>query len=233
MREGKKDDNLSGMKVDILTPFPEMADSILSASILARARQSGIVNVSMRNLRDWTTDRHRSTDDTPYGGGPGMVMKIEPIAKALSELRGEKTRVVFLSPQGQLFKQKAARRLSGEEHLIFLCGHYEGVDQRVSDHLVDEEISIGDYILTNGVLPALVVLDAVVRLLPGALGDSLSAEQESFETGMLDFPQYTRPASFQGWEVPSVLLSGDHAKIQNWRREMAEQRTRTNRPDLL
>lgn len=221
------------MTVDILTPFPEMAESVLSGSILGRAQAAGIVDVRMKNLRDWTTDRHRSTDDAPYGGGPGMVMKIEPIARALSDLRTDATRVIFLSPQGRKFHQQTARRLAGEKHLLFLCGHYEGVDQRVSDHLVDEEISIGDYVLTNGVLPALVVLDAVVRLLPGALGDSQSAEQESFESGMLDFPQYTRPAVFRGWEVPPVLLSGDHAKIQDWRVKMAEKKTRLSRPDLL
>lgn len=221
------------VRIDILTPFPEMPESFLGASILGRAEEKGLVEVRTRNLRDWTEDRHRSTDDAPYGGGPGMVMKIEPIAKALDELRKPDSHVVLMSPQGQPFQQGIARELADEKHLIFVCGHYEGVDQRVADHLVDRELSIGDYVLTNGVLPALVVVDAVVRLLPGVLGDAASAEAESFEEGLLDFPQFTRPPEFRGWKVPPELLSGNHALIAKWRREQAERATRSKRPDLF
>ena len=184
------------------------------------------------DLRDWTADRHRTTDDAPYGGGPGMVMKIEPIDRALAELRKPETRVIFLSPQGRRFSHKIAGELAQQAHLILLCGHYEGVDQRVSDHLVDDEISIGDYVLTSGVLPALVVTDAVVRLIPGVLGDLQSAVQDSFVAGQLDHPHYTRPENFRGWEVPGVLLSGNHAAIGRWRSEQATKATLEKRPDL-
>lgn len=184
------------------------------------------------DLRDWTTDRHRSTDDAPYGGGPGMVMTIGPIDKALSALRTPDARVIFLSPQGRRFSHRIAEELACEKHLILLCGHYEGVDQRVSEHLVDDEISIGDYVLTSGVLPALVITDAVVRLIPGVLGDIESARQDSFVAGQLDHPHYTRPESYRGWEVPAVLLSGNHAAIGKWRTEQAAEVTRRKRPDL-
>jgi tRNA (guanine37-N1)-methyltransferase len=200
--------------------------------MLRIAREKGLAEIRMRNLRDWAPGKHRVTDEPPYGGGAGMVLKVEPIAIALDELRGPDSRVILLSAQGARFDQAAARRLSGEKHLIMLSGHYEGVDQRVADHLVDEEISLGDYVLTNGTLSALVVADAVVRLLPGVLGDEQSAVDESFSHGLLEYPHYTRPAEFRGWKVPDVLLSGNHAAIEAWRREQARERTRQRRPDL-
>lgn len=221
------------MKIQILTIFPEVCRAVFGESILKRAQDKALAELEARDLRDWTTDRHRSTDDAPYGGGPGMVMKIEPIDRALSDLRTPESKVIFLSPQGERFSHKMAAELSREKHLIFLCGHYEGVDQRVSDHLVDREISIGDYVLTSGVLPALVVTDAVVRLLPGVLGDSQSAEQDSFVAGQLDHPHYTRPENYRGWEVPEILLSGNHGAIEKWRKEKAREITRAKRPDLL
>ncbi len=221
------------MKIQILTIFPEVCRAVFGESILKRAQDKALAELEARDLRDWTTDRHRSTDDAPYGGGPGMVMKIEPIDRALSDLRTPESKVIFLSPQGERFSHEMAAELSREKHLIFLCGHYEGVDQRVSDHLVDREISIGDYVLTSGVLPALVVTDAVVRLLPGVLGDAQSAEQDSFVAGQLDHPHYTRPENYRGWEVPEILLSGNHGAIEKWRKEKAREITRAKRPDLL
>jgi tRNA (guanine37-N1)-methyltransferase len=220
------------MRIDVLTPFPAMCSGIIDQSILKRARAGNLVEIIPRNLRDWTTDRHRTTDDTPYGGGPGMVMKIEPIAAALQSLRTPAAKILLMSPQGVPFNQQKALELSREEHLIFVCGHYEGIDQRVADHLVDEEISIGDYVLTNGVLPALVVIDALVRLIPGALGDADSAAQESFVHGQLDYPHFTKPPEFSGWKVPEVLLSGNHEAIRGWRQARAAERTRLLRPDL-
>lgn len=210
-----------------------MGAGILGESMLRLAREKGLVEIRMRNLRDWAPGKHRVTDEPPYGGGAGMVMKVEPIANALGELRRVGSRVVLLSAQGARFDQAAARRLSREAHLILVSGHYEGVDQRVADHLVDEEISLGDYVLTNGTLAALVVSDAVVRLLPGVLGDAQSAEDESFSDGLLEYPHYTRPSEFSGWRVPDVLLGGNHAVIEAWRREQALERTRRKRPDLL
>ena len=185
------------------------------------------------DLRRWTSDRHRTVDDAPYGGGPGMVMKITPIAAALGDLRRPETKVIFLTPQGRPLKQSIVREYAKVEHLILLCGHYEGVDQRVVDHLVDDEISIGDYILTNGVLGALVLTDAIVRLIPGVLGDDQSAVSESFESGLLDHPHYTRPVEFNGWEVPPVLLSGNHGAIASWRAAQALEATKKRRQDLL
>jgi len=220
------------LKIQILTIFPDVCRAVIGESILKRAQERRLVDLSAHDLRDWTTDKHRSTDDAPYGGGPGMVMTIGPIDRALTSLRKPGAKVVFLSPQGRKFSHEMARELSRESHLIFLCGHYEGIDQRVSDHLVDDEISIGDYVLTSGVLPALVVVDALVRLIPGVLGDSQSAEQESFVAGRLDYPHYTRPENYRGWEVPRVLLSGNHAAIEAWRRETAEKATLLKRPDL-
>jgi tRNA (guanine37-N1)-methyltransferase len=209
-----------------------MGEGILGESMLRLAREKGLAEIRMRNLRDWAPGKHHVTDEPPYGGGAGMVMKVEPIAAALGELRRPESRVVLLSAQGARFDQAAARRLSAEKHLVMISGHYEGVDQRVADHLVDEEICIGDYILTNGTISALVVADAVVRLLPGVLGDEQSAADESFSHGLLEYPQYTRPAEFRGWKVPDVLLSGHHAEIEAWRRAQARERTRTRRPDL-
>ncbi len=221
------------IEIQILTPIPSIAEGVLSESILGRAQAAGLVKLEAVDLRRWTSDRHRTVDDSPYGGGPGMVMKIEPIAAALTELRRPETKVIFLTPQGRSLKQPIVREYAKAEHLILLCGHYEGIDQRVVDHLVDDEISIGDYILTNGVLGALVLTDAIVRLVPGVLGDDESAVTESFETGLLDHPHYTRPVEFNGWEVPPMLLSGNHGAIARWRAEEALAATKKRRPDLL
>jgi tRNA (guanine37-N1)-methyltransferase len=220
------------VEIDILTLFPGMGEGILGESMLRIAREKGIADIRMRNLRDWAPGKHRVTDEPPYGGGAGMVMKVEPIAAALDELRRPGSRVILLSAQGSRFDQAAAQRLSAEKHLVMISGHYEGVDQRVADHLADEEICIGDYVLTNGTLAALVVADAVVRLLPGVLGDEQSAEDESFADGLLEYPHYTRPAEFRGWKVPDILLGGNHGAIEKWRREQAAERTRVRRPDL-
>jgi len=221
------------VQIDILTLFPAMGQGILGESMLRIAREKGLAMIEMRNLRDWAPGKHRVTDEPPYGGGAGMVIKIEPVFNALQDLRRAESRVILLSAQGARFDQATARRLAGERHLILISGHYEGVDQRVADHLVDEEISLGDYILTNGTLAALVVADAVVRLLPGVLGDAQSAEDESFAKGLLEYPHYTRPADFHGWTVPEVLLGGNHAVIEKWRREQSLVRTRVRRSDLL
>ena len=209
-----------------------MGEGLLGESMLRIAREKGAADIRLRNLRDWALGKHRVTDEPPYGGGAGMVLKVEPIAIALEELRQPASRVILLSAQGRRFDQATAKRLAGEKHLIMISGHYEGIDQRVAEHLVDEEISLGDYILTNGTLAALVVTDAVVRLLPGVLGDEQSAADESFSHGLLEYPHYTRPAEFRGWKVPDVLLSGNHAAIEAWRREQARVRTRDRRPDL-
>lgn len=221
------------LKIQILTPFPGICEGVWGESMLARAQKADLVRLEAVDLRRWATDKHRTLDAPPYGGGPGMVMKIEPIAAALHDLRGPKSKVIFMSPQGKTLDQAMAVRLSKEEHLIFLCGHYEGVDQRVIDHFVDEEVSIGDYVLTNGALAALVVTDAIVRRLPGVLGHEKSALQDSFEEGILDCPHYTRPEVFQGWQVPPILLSGNHAAIARWREEQAKKATQEKRPDLF
>jgi tRNA (guanine37-N1)-methyltransferase len=220
------------VEIDILTLFPAMGDGLLNESMLRIAREKGLADIRLRNLRDWAPGKHHVTDEPPYGGGAGMVLKVEPVCRALEELRRPTSRVILFSASGARFDQATARRLSAEEHLILVSGHYEGVDQRVADHLVDEEISLGDYVLTNGTLAALVVTDAVVRLLPGVLGDAASAVDESFSHGLLEYPHYTRPADFRGWKVPDVLLSGHHAAIEAWRREQARERTRQRRPDL-
>lgn len=221
------------MKIDIITIFPEMLDGFLGQSMMKRAALAGHVVFNGINLRDFAKDKHRTTDDRPFGGGPGMVMKPEPIFSAVESVRTEKSRVILMCPQGEPFTQKRAQELSREEHLIFVCGHYEGVDERVREALVDEEISIGDYVLTNGVLPAAVVIDAVVRLCPGVLGGEGAIEQESFSEGTLEYPQYTRPAVFHGMSVPEELVSGDHAAIAKWRRGQSLKRTAKRRPDLL
>ena len=210
-----------------------MCQGILDSSILKRAQDKGLAELDAVDLRPFSSDKHHTTDDAPYGGGPGMVMKIQPIHSALNAMRTPETKVVFMTPQGRPFTQKVAEELATEKHLILLCGHYEGVDQRVSDHLVDDEISIGDYVLTNGAIAALIVTDAVVRLLPGVLGDSQSAVQDSFSTGLLDHPHYTRPEVYEGWGIPDVLKSGNHAAIEKWRKERALEATRERRPDLL
>lgn len=221
------------LTIQILTPFPKICEGVLGESILGRAHKADLVRFEVIDLRQWATDKHRTLDAPPYGGGPGMVMKIEPIAAALQELRRPESKVLFMSPQGKKLDRAMTLRLSQEKHLLFLCGHYEGVDQRVIDHLVDEEISIGDYVLTNGALAALVVTDAVVRRIPRVLGDEGSALQDSFEENLLDAPHYTRPEVFQGWSVPPVLLSGNHQAIVAWRKEQAMEATRSKRPDLV
>jgi tRNA (guanine37-N1)-methyltransferase len=221
------------MKIDIVTLFPEICRAPLNESIMKRAQKNGIVNLYIHNLRDWTTDKHHVADDAPFGGGQGMVMKPEPIFAAVEELRNQTSKVVLMSPAGRRFDQQMAAQLSGESHLIIICGHYEGVDHRVIEHLVDLEISIGDYVLTNGAIAAVVLVDAVVRLMPGVLGHEQSAVDDSFSRGLLEAPQYTRPAEFRSWKVPDVLLSGNHAEIAAWRNEQARKRTKQNRPDLL
>lgn len=222
------------MRIDILTLFPEFFVSPLSQSMLRRAQTLGRVRFRVLNLREFTTDRHQVTDDRPFGGGPGMVMKPEPVVRAIRAVRAEdaETRIILLTPAGDLFDQGSARRLAACPSLLLICGHYEGVDERVR-HFVDEEISIGDYILTGGEIPALVVADAVTRLLPGVVGGERATEEESFVTGLLEYPQYTRPRVFEGLPVPEVLLSGDHARIARWRRQEALRRTLLRRPDLL
>src|SRR4051812_10443584 len=221
------------MKIDIVTLFPEMCRAPLDESIMKRAQESGALDLQIHNLRDWTTDKHHVVDDTPFGGGQGMVMKPEPIFAAVESLRKAESMVVLMAPQGRKLTQAMARELSVRSHLIIMCGHYEGIDHRVHEHLTDVEISIGDYVLTNGAIAAVVLTDAVVRLLPGVLGHSESAADDSFAGGLLEGPQYTRPAEFRGWKVPEVLLSGNHGAIAKWRKEQARQRTQKNRPDLL
>ena len=244
------------MKIDIVTLFPEICRAPLSESIVKRAQEKGVADIHIHNLRDWTIDKHHVVDNAPFGGGQGMVMKPEPIFAAVEDLRQQTSnfdesragsqrpafnvqlktpKVILMSPTGRRFDQQMAAQLSEESHLIIICGHYEGVDQRVIEHLIDMEISIGDYVLTNGAIAAAVLVDAIVRLLPGTLGDEQSAVDDSFssEHSALEAPQYTRPAEFRGWKVPEVLLSGNHAEIAKWRKEQAIKRTRENRPDLL
>jgi tRNA (guanine37-N1)-methyltransferase len=221
------------VRVDILTLFPGMFVGPFDESMLKRAREAGLLQLNLVDIRDFATDRHRTVDDTPYGGGPGMVMKPGPIFAAVGAVRSADSRVILLSPQGRLFEQAMAIELSTLPHLVLICGHYEGVDERVREHLVDEELSIGDYVLTGGELAAMVVVDAVGRLLPGVLGAGESTVEESHSSGLLEYPQYTRPVEFRGWRVPDILLSGNHAEIARWRRRRALERTRERRPDLL
>ncbi len=220
------------MKIDVLTLFPEMFAGPLDESIVKRARAAGLLDLSIHNLRDYTHDRHRTVDDKPFGGGPGMLLKPEPIFEAVEHVARAETRVLLLSPSGRKFNQSLARELALEKHLLLICGSYEGFDERVREALADDDLSIGDYVLTNGALPAMVVIDAVTRLLPGVLGDDESSRDESFSRGWLEYPQYTRPAEFRGMKVPEVLLSGNHAEIARWRSEQARNRTRAQRPDL-
>ena len=221
------------MKIDVLTLFPAMFAGPLDESIVKRARESGLLDLKIHQLRDWAHDRHKTVDDRPFGGGPGMLLKVEPLFEAIESLQREKSRVILLSPSGRKFDQAIARELAQQEDLILVCGSYEGFDERVREALADDELSIGDYVLTNGALPAMVVIDAVTRLLPGVLGDDESSHDESFSHGLLEYPQYTRPAEFRGMKVPDVLLSGNHAEIEKWRREQAKLRTEKERPDLL
>ncbi|MGA2866445.1 MAG: tRNA (guanosine(37)-N1)-methyltransferase TrmD [Verrucomicrobiota bacterium] len=221
------------MRIDVLTLFPAMFAGPLDESIIKRARATGRLDVSIHNLRDYAHDRHLTVDDRPFGGGPGMLLKPEPIFEAVEALARQPTRVILVSPAGRTFNQAIARDLAAQEHLLLIAGHYEGFDERVRDQLADDELSIGDYVLTNGGLPVMVIIDAVARLLPGVLGDQESAREESFSHGLLEYPQYTRPAEFRGLKVPEVLLSGNHAEIARWRAEQARLRTLERRPDLL
>ena len=221
------------MKIDVLTLFPAMFAGPLDESIIQRARKKGLLELKIHNLRDWTHDRHRTVDDKPFGGGPGMLLKPEPLFEAVESLKRDQTRVILLSPAGRKFSQAVARDLAQQEELLLVTGHYEGFDERVREMLADDELSIGDYVLTNGALPAMVVIDAVTRLLPGVLGDDESSHDESFSQGLLEYPQYTRPAEFRGMKVPEILVSGHHAEIEKWRREQAKLRTKKQRPDLL
>ncbi|MFC4810688.1 tRNA (guanosine(37)-N1)-methyltransferase TrmD [Paenibacillus sp. GCM10023250] len=224
------------MRIDVLTLFPEMFEGVFGASILGKAREKGIVSLNAVNFRDYANNKHNTVDDYPYGGGGGMVLKPEPLFAAVEDLMpedGPKPRVVLLCPQGERYTQRKAEELSASEHLVFVCGHYEGYDERIRQHLVTDEISVGDYVLTGGELPAMVVIDSVVRLLPGALGNENSAVTDSFSTGLLEYPHYTRPAVFRGWEVPEVLTSGHHANVETWRRQQSILRTLERRPELL
>jgi tRNA (guanine37-N1)-methyltransferase len=221
------------MRVDILTLFPEICRAPLGESMMKRAQENKIVDLRIHNLRDWATDKHHVVDDAPFGGGQGMVMKPEPIFSAVESLRSANSTVVLMTPQGKRFTQVLAVELSRHQHLIVICGHYEGIDHRVVEQLVDLEVSIGDYVLTNGAIAAVVLVDATVRLLTGVLGHEQSAGDDSFSGGLLEAPHYTRPAEFRGWKVPDVLLSGNHAEIAVWRKEEALKRTKENRPDLV
>ena len=221
------------MKIDVLTLFPAMFAGPLDESIIMRARKKGLLDLKIHQLRDWTHDRHKTVDDKPFGGGPGMLMKPEPLFEAVESMKRADTKVILFSPSGRKFSQQIARELAQEKDLLLVTGHYEGFDERVREALADDELSIGDYVLTNGALPAMVVIDAVARLLPGVLGDDASSSDESFSHGLLEYPQYTRPAEFRGMKVPEVLLNGNHAEIEKWRREQAKLRTQKQRPDLL
>jgi tRNA (guanine37-N1)-methyltransferase len=218
---------------DILTLFPNLCAGVFAESILKKAQENRLIQVRSLNIRDWATDKHHVTDEPPYGGGPGMVMKPEPIFAAVESIRTAHSHVILMTPAGRRFTQEVASDLSRKEHLILICGHYEGVDHRVTEHLVNDELSIGDYVLSNGAIAAAVVVDAVARLIPGVLGDSDSARDESFSSGTLEYPQYTRPHEFRGWNVPEILLSGNHRAIREWRASQARQKTEERRPDLL
>jgi tRNA (guanine37-N1)-methyltransferase len=230
------------MRFDILTLFPGLFGGVFEESIVKRAVESGLVTIALHNIRDYTTDKHHITDDEPYAGGGGMVMKVEPIFRAVEAVLGEQglpagkdspTQIILLTPAGRLFNQAVARELAGRERLLLICGRYEGVDERVRDHLVTDEISVGDYVLSGGEIPAMVIVEAVTRLLPGALGDPLATAQDSHSQGLLEHPHYTRPAEFRGWAVPEILLSGHHAEVARWRRQQSLLRTAQRRPDLL
>ena len=223
------------IRFDVLSIFPEMLQSPLNFSLLKKAQEKGLIDIGLHNIRDWTEDKHNMTDDAPYGGGCGMVMKVEPVERALAAVKHGDVQplVVLMTPQGEAFNQKIAAQLAEEKQIIMICGRYEGVDERIREHLADREISIGDYILTGGELSALVVIDAVSRLIPGVLGNDASAVTESFSQGLLEYPQYTRPAEYKGWCVPDVLVSGNHGQIERWQRVEAIKRTWLRRPDLL
>jgi len=225
------------MRIDILTLFPQMFDGLLNCSIIARARERGLVDIRVHDIRSYTHDKHNVVDDYPYGGGAGMVLKPEPIFEAVDAIKTElgpsAMPVILLSPQGRLFNQAIAKDLAGCEHLVLICGHYEGVDERVAEYLATDEISIGDYLLSGGEIAAMAVTDCIVRLLPGVLGSEESLAEESHKGGLLEYPQYTRPETYRSWAVPSVLLSGDHGEVARWRRQQSLLRTAKRRPDLL
>jgi tRNA (guanine37-N1)-methyltransferase len=221
------------LHIDVLTLFPRMLEGFLAESMLGKALEAKLLEVAVHDVRAWCTDKHRNADDRPFGGGAGMVMKPEPVVAAIEQLQTPGCRRIYLTPDGTPFSEKIARELSTQQHLIFLSGHYEGIDQRIRDTVIDQEISIGDYVLTNGTLPAAVVIDALARFIPGVLGEEKSLTHESFTGRLLDFPQYTRPAEFRGMSVPKVLLSGNHAEIEKWRDARREEKTRLVRPDLL
>lgn len=223
------------MRIDIITVLPEMLESPLGCSILKRAQDKGLVELVVHNLRDYTTNRHRKVDDYPFGGDAGMVMQVEPVDRCISTLKGQRhyDEIIFTAPDGEIFNQQMANQMSMLDNIIILCGHYKGVDYRIREHLITREISIGDYVLTGGEMPAAIITDAIVRLLPGAIGDEQSALTDSFQDNLLEPPIYTRPANYKGWEVPDILLSGHQAKIDEWRHEQAVERTQRLRPDLL
>ena len=221
------------MRIDVVTLFPELFGPHLATSLLGKAIEAGTLSVNVHDLREHGLGKHRSVDDAPFGGGAGMVMRPEPIFDAVEQLRTDASHVVLLSPRGTVFRHQVAERLSDLEHLILICGRYEGVDERVVEHLCDEELSVGDFVLAGGELAALVVIEAVTRLVPGVVGNAGSLDSESHAGGLLEYPQYTRPAEFRGWPVPEVLLSGNHADVARWRRERSEDLTRERRPDLL
>ena len=227
------------MQFEVFTLLPEVFPSYLETSILKRARENGLIEVRLHNIRDYSKDKHHTTDDTPYGGGGGMVMKPEPVFDAVESILGpfddvrRETPIILLTPQGRVFNQTIAKELSQHPRIALLCGRYEGVDERIREHLVTDEISIGDYVLTGGEIPALILIDAVSRLLPGVLGDPTGAEDDSHASGLLEYPHYTRPPEFRGWKVPDILLSGDHGKIDKWRREQSLSRTFKKRPEML
>jgi tRNA (guanine37-N1)-methyltransferase len=223
------------MQIDVITLFPGIFTGPLQESLLKKAQENGLVSITVYNLRDWCLDKHKTADDAPYGGGPGMVMKAEPLFSAIETIktRSNHAKTILLSPQGNVFNQKIASRLSQEKELILICGRYEGIDERVKDVLVDEEVSIGDYVLNGGEMPALVLIETITRLIPGVVGDAQSIVQDSFFENTLDYPHYTRPAEFRGLKVPEVLLTGHHGEVDSWRRNIAMERTKTRRPELL
>jgi len=223
----------SMMKIDILTLFPKMFKGPFDESIIKRAQKKGLIEIQTHDLRKWTKDKRKTVDDRPFGGGTGMILMVEPIYKALRDLKNKNSKVILMDPRGRTFNQKIAGNLAKEKHLIFICGHYEGVDERVKKHLVDEEISIGDYVLTGGELPAMIIIDTLIRQIPGVLIKPEASSKESFSENLLEYPQYTRPANFKGWKIPEVLLSGNHRQIAEWRKKKALELTKKRRPDLL
>ena len=221
------------MRIDILTLFPKMFEGVLGESIIKRAQNKGKVSIKVHNLRDWSKEKHKKVDDKPFGGGPGMVIKPQPLFDAIDDLKSSSSRIILLTPQGKTLNQAVARKLSKFKHLILVCGHYEGIDERFRKKAVTDEISLGDFVLTGGEIPAIALIDCVIRLIPGVVGDKSSLEFESFTSGLLEYPQYTRPALYRRLKVPEILLSGDHKRIEQWRKTMALKRTRRKRPDMF